>query len=78
MSKYRSEKCEYNGIKFDSKAERQRYIELELLEKLGVIRALALQPRFTLLAKFESKGNKYRAIEYVADFRYFENDQDIV
>jgi hypothetical protein len=78
MNKYGNKKCEWGGIKFDSKAEMTRYIELERLEKLGVIRALALQPRFTLLAKFESNGNKYRAIEYVADFRYFENDKDVV
>lgn len=78
VTKYRNEKCECNGIKFDSKAERLRYMELSRLERFEIIQGLVLQPRFTLLEKFESNGNKYRAIEYVADFRYFENGNDIV
>jgi hypothetical protein len=53
-------------------------MELYRLERFGIIQGLVLQPRFTLLEKFESNGNKYRAIEYVADFRYFENGNDIV
>jgi hypothetical protein len=77
-SKYKNTRCEANGIKFDSKAERLRYMELARLERLGVIRALELQPRFTLLDKFESNGTKYRAITYVADFRYLTDNKDVV
>ena len=38
MSKYKASKCEYNGIKFDSKKERDRYIFLKGMEENGKIR----------------------------------------
>lgn len=47
-SKYRNEKCEYNGIKFDSHKERDRYIFLKSMEDKGVISDLKCQPRFTV------------------------------
>ena len=83
MSKYSSRRCQIQGefgdvIKFDSVMERKRYILLRQYEQAGVIRALELQPRFTLLEKFESNGIKHRAIIYVADFRFFMDGKDIV
>ena len=38
------------GVDPASKAEAKRYAELKLLQKAGVIRALVLQPRYTLHA----------------------------
>ncbi len=72
MNKYNAKKTIIDGIKFDSKKEANRYCELKLLEKAGEIIKLELQPRFQLQPKFEKNGKKYRAIEYVADFRYFD------
>ncbi len=69
-TKYKSHRCEHNGIKFASKAEMSRYVNLEILARDGAISELEIQPRFVLLDKFKSCGNSYRAIEYVADFRY--------
>ena len=47
-NKYGNKPCVYNGIKFDSEKERDRYIFLKSLEDKGVISELKLQPRFTV------------------------------
>ena len=63
-----------DGIRFDSKKEANRYCELKLLEKGGIISNLALQVPYTLV-----ESTKYgRAIKYVADFVYKENGNTIV
>ena len=49
MSKYKASKCEYNGIKFDSKKERDRYIFLKGMEENGKISNLELQKAFVLI-----------------------------
>lgn len=73
-SKYHAKKCEYNGIKFDSKKEMNRYKELLLLQRGNVINGLSLQVPFTLIEK-----SKYgRNIRYIADFVYQENGETIV
>lgn len=69
-SKYGAQRVEVDGVRFASKAESERYKTLKEAERRGIIRNLQLQPRFTLLDKFECRGEKIRAIEYVADFKY--------
>ena len=51
----------------------RRYSELKILEKKGLIKDLILQPRFLLQESFVYEGKKYRKIEYVADFQYYDN-----
>lgn len=70
----------YDGIKFDSKAEMNRYIELKRLKKAGLITNLVLQPRFKLLPSFRSSFQKtmIRGVTYVADFQYEENGKTVV
>ena len=46
--KYNARKVEIDGITFDSLKEANRYSELKLLEKAGLIKDLTLQPRFNL------------------------------
>lgn len=87
MSKYHNKKCYVDGIAFDSKKEAQRYAELSLLEKIGVIRNLKLQKEFELIpACYEQipkkRGNGFkkgkcieRAVNYRADFYYYDNDK---
>lgn len=72
MSKYRAIKTIVDGIKFDSRKEAKRYQELKLLEKAGVIKDLALQPNFLLQESFEKNGKNFRAINYIADFCYWD------
>lgn len=73
-SKYGAQKCVIDGIKFDSKKEAFRYAELKVLERSGVIENLRLQVPYILIQK-----SKYgRAIEYVADFVYIENNKVVI
>ena len=65
-------------IRFDSVLERERYILLKDKEERGVISELILQPVFLLVDKFERNNSHYRAIKYIADFSYIENEQRIV
>ena len=77
-NKYGARKVEYDGIKFDSTIEMERYKVLKLLESVGEIHDLELQPSFTLLEKYEWRGVKYRATTYKADFKYKTKDDRIV
>lgn len=63
-NKFRNQPSEVDGIRFASKKEARRYGELRLLEKVGHIRDLRLQPRFPL------KVNDKLICTYVADFEY--------
>lgn len=77
--KYHNKKTMVDGIKFDSKAEAKRYMELKLLLKAKKIAQLELQPKFELLPKYtNNKGEKIRAIIYKADFSYCQNGKKIV
>ncbi|MDL2276355.1 DUF1064 domain-containing protein [Breznakia sp. OttesenSCG-928-G09] len=71
-SKYRAKKTVVDGITFDSKAEARHYQELKLLERAGLIKELELQPKYELQPSFKKNGKTVRAINYVADFRYFD------
>lgn len=62
--KYRARRTQVAGIWFMSKAEANRYAQLDLLLKAGVIRALRLQPRYSLTV------NGVKIGEYRADFEY--------
>jgi len=70
VNKYRNRKVECDGYNFDSIKEKDRYLELKLLEKAGTIRNLKLQPVFELQPKFSHRGIIHREIKYKADFRY--------
>ena len=59
MSKYHSQKATYNGITFDSKRERDRYIDLLLLERAGEISELRLQVSFELIPKQRTQLQVY-------------------
>lgn len=70
MNKYRNRKTVVDGITFDSKREAERYAELKLLEQVGQISHLELQPVIVLQDKFKHNGKTIRAITYRADFAY--------
>lgn len=74
MSKYHSKKTIVDGIKFDSMKEANRYNQLKIFERAGLIKGLELQVPFQLIPK-----TKYgRAIKYVADFVYYEDGKKVV
>jgi hypothetical protein len=62
-----------DGITFASKAEMNRYAELLMMKRAGLISNLELQPRFILQEGYQDGPVKVLALEYVADFRYFEH-----
>ena len=74
-AKYYSKKTVIDGITFDSKLEANRYSELKILEKAGIISALQLQPEFELIPAFTKNGKKYRSTKYIADFMYYDNQE---
>ena len=60
--KYKNKITEINGIKFHSKKEANRYMELKLLQKAGKIRDIEL-----------ALGNRIRCNGYVIKFGYNSN-----
>lgn len=78
INKYYNRKVIIDGFKFDSQKEAKRYNELKLMEREGIIHSLRLQPRFLLQDKFQYKNKTYRKIEYIADFSYFNTNEDVL
>ena len=78
MNKYRNKKIIVDDYIFDSIQESKRYKELKLLLKAGKIQDLELQPHFLLQESFRKNNKTYRKIEYIADFKYIENEKTIV
>ena len=72
--KYHNKKITVNGIKYDSEKEYNRYCELKLLERAGIIKDLQRQVEYELLPKQDGE----RAVKYKADFVYTENGKQIV
>ena len=65
-------------VTFDSIAESVRAVELQRLEMAGEIKALSLQPSFTLQQTMKVRGKTVRSIVYKADFEYLEDGQTII
>lgn len=89
--KYGNSKVEYNGIKFDSKKEMQRYILLKQAEENGVISDLQLQVRFELIPAIKEEyiehlktKDKVKTrtlqlpITYTCDFRYMKDGCEVI
>ena len=72
QGKYRNQKVEIDGIKFDSKKEGERYRQLKMMEAAGKITDLELQPVFVLAPAITIKGRGKPALRYVADFSYLD------
>lgn len=80
MSKYNSKKTVIDGQVFDSKKEANRYQELLLLEKAGVIKNLTRQVKFVLIPSQRDENGKVieRECSYKADFMYEEGIKTVV
>lgn len=77
-NKYRNVVVNYDDKKFDSKKERNRYIELKKLEGFGIIKDLKTQVPFLLIDTIKYKGKTYRKTFYYADFTYILDGKLIV
>lgn len=72
MSKYHSKRTEIDGILFDSKKEAQRYQQLKLMERAGVICDLKRQVKYELIPSQYIGGKCVeRAVTYISDFEYY-------
>lgn len=88
-NKYRNKKVEFQGILFDSKKEKDRYLLLKDAEHKGIIRDLKLQVTFELVPAKKKEYVKHlktkdkivsvtlqRPITYTADFTYIKVEDD--
>jgi hypothetical protein len=69
-SKYHNKKVIYQGIKFDSKKERDWYIVLKTYEKNGKIKELKRQVAYELIPTYKINNKTIRKTQYIADFAY--------
>ena len=78
-SKYNSTKVVIDGHTFVSKKESQRYRDLKLMVRAGLITALRLQVSYVLAPPAKLKGEKRVkcAMRYIADFVYFDNEKGV-
>lgn len=76
--KYNNKKVCIDGIWFVSQKEGDRYKELKLMVRAKEIKDLRLQVVFELQPSFIINKKTIRAIKYVADFTYYENDKLVV
>lgn len=93
-NKYNSRKVTVNGETFHSTKEYHRYRELQLLVRAGQIHDLMRQVKFELIPaqyetyeRFSEKTGKRltdgkrcveKAVYYIADFVYWQDDQMVV
>ena len=73
-SKYGNQKIVVGNIVFDSKKESERFMELVMLQKAGVIKNLERQKRFEIVPKTKTERAKY----YTADFVYEEKGKVVI
>lgn len=90
-SKYKNTKVEYQGIKFDSKREMQRYIVLKDAEAKGIIQDLKMQVKYELIPAVKETYVKHLKtkdkecertlqlpITYTCDFAYVKDNELVV
>jgi hypothetical protein len=88
--KYKNTKCEYEGIKFDSRREMDRYIVLKDAERKGLISGLEVHKKYELLPAVkdvivEQLKTKVREktvtlqhpITYTCDFYYIKDGKEV-
>lgn len=78
MSKYNNRKIRVGGEVFDSKREYNRWCELRLLERSGIIQNLQRQVKFRLIDSQKTPERTERPCDYIADFVYYENGKRVV
>jgi len=72
-------KIEHDGIRFDSKREFLRYMDLKILERAGEIKELEVHPKYPIviggvpiMVALNQHKPWGRHLTYEADFTYFE------
>ncbi len=70
QSKYHNEPVVVDGVRFDSKREAARYVELRMLQGAGEISELRCQYRYRFVV------SNVHVADYIADFVYLMRDGD--
>ena len=75
-NKYGNNKREFDGKKFASNKELDRYKHLKAMQELGVISELRLQQTFILTesGKRSPDGKAIIPVKYIADFTYVDTE----
>lgn len=71
-NKFNAQACEMDGVRFGSKAERDRYAELLVEQRAGLISNLEPHPVYRLVVNGTDIGR------YTADSRYFRDGKRVV
>lgn len=71
-NKYRNKPTFVRDQRFDSKKEAKRFVDLEIMQRIGEIRELKTQ------VPFEMEYNGEVFLKYVADFTYWQGEEFIV
>lgn len=74
-NKYNAKQVEYDGYRFDSKMEFDRYLMLKQWQEEGEISDLEVHPRWDLSTIELDTGNKKKVCVYEADFRFKEHGE---
>jgi hypothetical protein len=77
-SKFKNIRVVVGGLKFDSKKEAARWIELCILLKAGKISHLARQVSFGLVDSVILDGRKKPQLKYIADAVYYDGSNKLV
>jgi len=76
--KYHNKITVIDNIKFQSKKEAEYYLYLKNELRLGKITDLRLQVKYELQPKIKINGKTIREINYIADFVYNKDDEEVV
>lgn len=79
-AKYRNKRTEIGGVKFDSKAEASRFVQLRRMQEAGLITDLQRQVSFELApaVKIPGKNRMSPPLRYFADFVYMQDGKQII
>ncbi|UEC03948.1 DUF1064 domain-containing protein [Burkholderia vietnamiensis] len=77
-SKYRNQRCMHDGITFDSRRERDRWVTLSRQLAAGEISDLERQVAYVLAEPVVINGRKKPALRYVADFVYERDGKTVI
>lgn len=75
--KYNNKKIYIDDIKFDSRDESLYYIHLKMLKEKGLVKEFELQPKYTLIPKFQYQGQNRRAMTYAPDFIVTDSEDNV-
>lgn len=77
-SKYNNKKIKTSEGTFDSIKEYNRWCDLKLMQRAGLITGLARQQRFEVIPKQRYEGKTILPAYYIADFVYIRNGKMVV